>query len=225
MLGTAKDDPLTRAEEGELVRHFVNDWHWGGAVLQPFDLPSDRLHLLEVDLKSLGVEGDIDLLAVSPNNPSRAIAVQFKLVKVRAKAFESQEPNKLQEIEKLVLQTNRVARLGFWRSYACVLVLVDSYPGDVENLYGGLTSELNSVLESALRIRYLHKAAGFVQVNIVQGFDQPPLTTGEIFSHVRKISTAQQQRPDITAWVADCVRQRGEDQRARFGSGLASFLG
>lgn len=207
MIGTNEQDSLSSAQELELIRHLVSDWHWGSAVLSAFALPTNTRHFLEVDLKGLGAEGDIDLLSFSHDDPTHAVAIQFKVAKISAKTFASLKPNKLQEISKLNRQTTLLAELGFWRTYSCVIVLIDSR-SQTDNgfLYGGLTPDLISVLEVAMTQQGLHNATGFVQVNLVQPPNQAPLTTGDISSHLRRTSTPQTQPKALTDWLAKLVR-------------------
>lgn len=95
MIGSDPSDSIADAQEQELIRHLIRDWHWGRPVVSMFCADSASLLLPELPLSGLGREGDLDLLCVTPASPDRAIAVQFKLAKVRQSTYYTLQPNKL----------------------------------------------------------------------------------------------------------------------------------
>ncbi len=202
MIGTQSSDSVADANEIELVRHLIQDWHWGEPVIRMFGAPKDAKYVPEIQLSELGREGDIDLLCASKSEPQSAVAVQFKIAKIRETTYQSLRPNKLDELPKLIQQTNMLVELGFSRVFACLVVLIDSRvtPGE-QIVVGGLTEELRSALDARISLRDLHERAGFLQTHLVQAPDSAPLTTGEISSHMVRVATAGRQTDSLTNWV------------------------
>ena len=202
MIGAQPSDSVADANEIELVRHLIQDWHWGSPVMTTFGAPKDAKYVPEVQLSEFGMEGDIDLLCTSQSQPQNAVAIQFKIAKIRQRTYLSLKPNKLDELQKLFRQTNALIDLGFSRVFACLVVLIDSrVTPDGQTVVGGLTDVLRSALDGRISLEGLHERAGFLQTHIVQAPDSAPLTTGEIFSHMVREATSILQPVSLTNWV------------------------
>lgn len=203
MIGNQPSDSVADAEEIELVRHLIRDWHWGEPIVRMFGAPEDAKYVPEVPLSSFGKKGDIDLLCASKSQPQSAIAVQFKVAKIRSRTYESLQPNKLQELQKLIRQTNLLVDLGFSRVFACLVVLIDSRATpEGQVVVGGLTEDLRSALDARISLEGLHERAGFLQIHLVQVPEAAPLTTGEISVQMVRGASCIQQAASLTSWVA-----------------------
>jgi hypothetical protein len=206
MLGDTPADSLADAEEKELVRHLIHDWHWGSAVMSMFDCVPGSKFLPEVPLASLGNSGDLDLLCASPSTSNEAVAVQFKVAKVRESTYYTLQPGKFQELPKLYRQTNELVQLGFNRVFACLIVLIDGRTTPPEQpVVGGLTGELRSDIDRRITLSGLSPQAGFLRVDLVQAPQAAPLTTGEIACHLLRPPSRQAQNETLTEWVAHHV--------------------
>jgi len=202
MIGAHSSDSVADATELELVRHLIQDWHWGSPVINMFGAPKDTRYIPEVQLSEFGKEGDIDLLCASRSHPQSAVAVQFKIAKIRGRTYQSLKPNKLDELRKLFKQTNILVELGFSRVFACLVILIDSRATpEGQNIVGGLTEELRSALDARISLEGLHLDAGYLQTHLVQVPDSAPLTTGEISSHMMRMATSIHQPASLTDWV------------------------
>lgn len=200
---------LANIPEGELVHFLLEDSHWRQRLVGLYGIPGDARHYPEVQLDSLGMQGDIDILLVAPGHPEFATAIQVKRVKVTNATFVSGKPNKLGELEKLKRQTNLLVDLGFAQVFCFVVVVVDSR---IQNggtyRFDGLTPELRKTIEDSLSTEGLDKRVGLVHYEIVQPMDDIPLSTGTFFAKaLRMPEVAPQPRP-ITTWVAQVVEQR-----------------
>lgn len=206
MLGSTPAHSLADVEEKELVRHLAQDWHWGSPVMSMFDFIQGSQRIPEVALASLGASGDIDLLCASPSAPQEAVAIQFKVAKVREITYDTLQTGKLGELRKLYQQTNGLVELGFHRTYACLVVLIDGRnTPDGKPVVGGLTEDLRAEIDRRITLSGLNPMAGFVRVDLVQDPNAAPLTTGEIGCHLLRPPTHQAQNDTVTQWVATCL--------------------
>lgn len=203
MLGKTPAASIADLEEKELVRHLIQDWHWGSPIITMLGCTSGSQYLPEVDLGALGCEGDIDLLCASPTAPHEAVAVSFKVAKVVEDTYYTIRPGKLNKLPKLYRQTNTLVQLGFNRVYACLVVLIDgrSTPEN-QTVIGGLTEELRTEIDSRVSLSDLSHMAGLLRVDLVQDPASAPLTNGEIGCRLLRMPSRQQQSDSLTEWVA-----------------------
>lgn len=212
MIGDQSSDSVADVDEIELVKHLIQDWHWGEPVVRMFGAPNDAKYIREVKLSEFDKEkkGDMDLLCASISQPESAVAIQFKVAKIRQRTYQTFTPNKLGKLQKLIRQTNTLIELGFSRVYACLVVLIDSRATPEEQIVvGGLTEELRSALNERISLEGLHERAGFLQTHLVQAPESAPLTTGEISSHMVRFAVSGQQ----AAWLTNWVKQRASADR------------
>jgi hypothetical protein len=118
-------ESIADVPEGALVRRLLADDHWVGRVFGLDGIPRDARLFPEELLTGIG-EGDIDVLAVVPNFPEFATAIQIKRVKVSNSTFVTGASNGLRALTELIEQTNRLVRLGFSQVFAFWFVVVDS---------------------------------------------------------------------------------------------------
>lgn len=200
---------LAAIPEGQLVQSLLAAPHWRQWLLGLHGIPFGIRSYPEVQLASLGKQGDIDILLVEPGKPASAIAIQVKRVKVTESTFANGKPNKLDAIDQLKMQTNLLVGLGFSQVLAYVIVVVDSRIRNVGDFcFDGLTPELHRTIESALSAEGLAEQAGLVRFEIVQPMDFAPLTTGSHFTRSIRMPTSQVQPQSLTEWVARLVQER-----------------
>ena len=200
---------LAAIPEGELVRSLLAAPHWREWLLGLHGIPGAIRPYPEVQLASLGKQGDIDILLVEPGRPASAIAIQVKRAKVTESTFANGKPNKLDAIDELKKQTNLLVELGFSQVLAYVIVVVDSRTRNIDDFrFDGLTPELHKTIESALSTEGLAEQAGLVRFEIVQPMDFAPLTTGSNFIRSIRMPKAQVQPQSLTEWITKLVRER-----------------
>ena len=72
-------------------------------------------------------QSDVDVLLCDTANPGEAVAYEVKRIKFGMRALrEGGKPNKLRELSKAVEQANRLAKVGFWKVFLYIIVVVDS---------------------------------------------------------------------------------------------------
>ncbi len=207
MIGASPEDSLGQADEPELIRYLLRDWHWGEPVLRAVGISPGAVSKLEVMLTDFGRDDDLDLLSARAEKLNEATAVQFKLAKVSAATYYTLMPNKLAELPKLFRQTNPLIELGFHRVVACLVVLIDARATpDGQLVFGGLTETLGPEINTRIKLEGLHAAAGFVRIDFVQDAGAAPLTNGEINCSILRPATRRQQTTRITEWVENVLK-------------------
>ncbi|MCX7073040.1 MAG: hypothetical protein NTW01_18810 [Gammaproteobacteria bacterium] len=222
-IGLSDCDLVTAAEEQELVRHLVADWHWGEPVRRLFGAPSDAKYLAEVSRKEFGGhDGDIDLVCLSESQPDNTIIVEFKVAKLRRAHDANARPNKLDKLEHLIQQANARFDHGFSSIFACLLLLIDGNPNDTKSeIHGGMTPEQHETVRQKLggfgllsptcdarsieaqgfqRTGGLDHRIGFIRIDLVQLYGAAPLTDGQIRAEILRPASRQQQSAFITEW-------------------------
>ena len=200
-------DSIADIEEKDLIRHFAADEHWRQRLLGLYGIPDDVVLYPEVPLEGLqDLEGDIDLLLVSPGRPEFSTAIQAKRVKVSGSSFATDAPNKLPELRKLKHQANPLARVGFWQVYCFVLVAVDSRSNNAGAFsYAGLTPSLRAKINDAISLESLTDRVGLVHFEFVQPIDDRPLGAGTYFVRPKRMAQTRAQPADVTAWVKQAI--------------------
>src|SRR5215469_16581908 len=86
------------------------------------------------------IQSDVDVLLCDPAKPEEAVAYEIKRVKFGMRALrEGGKPNKLGELKKAVKQVNQLAKVGFWKVFLYIIVVVDSREQNSgETTYQGL---------------------------------------------------------------------------------------
>jgi len=196
-------ESLASVSESDLIRRLLADPHWSERILRLHGIPGDVKYYPEVPLSGLAARGDVDILAVDPENPHLATAIQAKRVRVSARSFEPDgRPNKLSEIPKQNRQTSLLVDLGFWQVFSFVFVVVDSR---VRNLGGfgfeGLTQSLRRQIDAGVSTEGLHQSAGCIVYELTQPQEDHPLSTGTFFGRISRMPTTQPQSAAVTRWV------------------------
>ncbi len=200
---------LAELEEGPLVNAILADRDYRWRFLAIPGLPENPEVLTELDLRKLGVSGDIDLLAVNREIPEHAAAIQVKRIKVTSSTFQSGKPNKLAALNELYRQTNLLVELGFAQVLSYAIVVVDSRAQNAGSLiYNGLTESLKTTINDALTGEGLHSVAGLTKFEIVQSMDDRPLGAGTFAGLPIRPPGFQTQSAKVTKWVIEMLEER-----------------
>lgn len=208
MVGSLVHNSLAAIPERCLVRCLLDDPVWRSRLLGLQSIADEAEAYPEVPLSGLKRVGDIDILAVAPNRPEHATAIQVKRVKVSEQTFQTRRPNRLLAVNELKRQTNLLVDLGFAQVLAFAIVVVDSRAQNRGTYsFDGLEPELRSTIDSYLNVAGLDAAAGFMQYELVQSMDDRPLGTGTFAARLHRLPMVQQQPSEVTAWVKDVMAQ------------------
>ena len=198
-------ESIANVHEGALVRRLLAGAHWVSRVFGLYGIPHGARLFPEESLAGLG-QGDVDVLAVVPNYPEFATAIQIKRVKVSSSTFVTGAPNGLRALAELIEQSNRLVRLAFSQVFAFSFIVVDSRAENGDAIsYSGLTPSLRSVINSATDLGALLPTAGFVQYEFIQPMDSPPLGEGAYFCRPLRPAQTVAQAPAVTKWVANVL--------------------
>jgi hypothetical protein len=187
--------------EAELVERVVRDRHWRRTLLNLKGIPENGDAFLRVPLGRLAprAQGDVDLLLVSPTQPSDAVAVEIKRFKVELAGVRAGLANKLNEFKKGVAQANRLAELGFAQVYLWVIVVADTREQNAGRyIYDGLTSELRSSVAAAISTSRLRPEVGLMHLEFVQPMDRTPFELGTYGGHLVSPATARPENEAVS---------------------------
>ena len=204
---TLTAESIASIPEGALVKRLLADEHWSERIFDRDGIPRNAHRYPEVLLTGLGL-GDIDVLAIEPDNLDFATAIQIKRIKVSRSTFGGKAPNGLVALTELIDQTNRLVRLRFAQVFAFSFVVVDSRgANDGQVSYRGLTPAIRSLIEKATNLDRLLPEAGFVQYEFIQPMESPPLHVGAFFSRTLRSPQRAIQDPLVTRWLAQTLPQ------------------
>jgi hypothetical protein len=195
-------------DESELVKTLMAHDHWRERTISLHGIPDGAEPYLEVLLTGLPNDphGDIDILLVPPGLSWQAVAMQVKRIKVQAATFQTEIPNKLQELARGAGQAKLLADIGFSQVYYFVCVVVDSRANnDGRNTFEGLTPALDSKINNAISSLELDQRVGLVHCEFVQPMDHQPLTVGTSHTHLIRPPLRTVQPQAVTDWVATVV--------------------
>lgn len=169
-----------------------------------FGLPRNPAYKTRVLLNDApgGFRSDIDVLLCDPKEPRETAAFEVKRIKFGLSAFRadgSVVPNKLREVEKAIAQANRLAKIGFWKVFLYIIVVVDSRGRNAGRVtYAGLSAREKSMLELYLRMDKLQLRVGFNLLDFTQPMDGVPLIVGSHGMHIRRMPQAEKQSAALT---------------------------
>lgn len=199
-------DSITDIPEDQLVDRLLSDPLWRSEYFELAGMPRGMAQRQRVLLNTApgNFRGDIDVLLCAPDHPEQAVAYQMKRIKFGINQLRNQTPGKLQEYKKVVQQANLLSQMGFWQVYAYVIVVVDAREQNRgKNSYSGLSSELRSLVASAISTHSLNARVGLATLDFTQPMDYPPLSVGTHGLNLRRLSTPAAQNHDLTKWVAE----------------------
>lgn len=199
--------------EHDLVALLFDDLRTFHSVAIPPQAPWPAHVRLRVCPPSLGLDpaafGDADALLVPHGGVHLTRAVEYKRVLIPAHAFETLQPNKLQELSKGVAQANRLACAGFAVVWLCVLVVVDSR--ELTRPTGGYLAASGRMMETvynALPIGDLVLSVGVVVYELTQCFDRPLTQSGMLGGRILQMAAQNSQPPELTAGIARFIASR-----------------
>jgi len=190
--------------EHELVDALLADSSSRSSFAAIHGMPRSPVALKRVLLRDApgNFVGDIDILLFNQSEPERAVAIEVKRIKVGPKAFLTNKPNKLSEIQKAKEQANYLAQVGFAQVYLYLIIVIDSRANNAgEVTYRGMTTQLRATVDDAISEHGLVTRAGFVVLDFIQPMDHPPLTTGSAGGNLKRLATEVSQDPEITRWI------------------------
>ena len=156
--------------------------------------------------------GDIDMLICPGNRPDIAIALQCKPVVVKALNEEDDDdPRKLPKLMDLVIQANEQRnKLGFYRNYLVVLILVDGRKKITHNtLFRGTNPETFQKIYKFPDKEKVHKDVGIIFIEIAhpagKHYDQQAVVDICFDREAVRLN----QIPRLTNRIEDLMRQKG----------------
>jgi hypothetical protein len=113
--------------------------------------------------------GDIDFLMLDGGNPSRALCVEFKKVKVRVDPHGNERVNNLSGFETLIKQGNRRQSQGFRKTFICAIAVIDAHEFRTPNvLIRGMESQDAQAFYDLGGIEGIHDDVGILLIEIPQ---------------------------------------------------------
>jgi hypothetical protein len=205
-------DLATDLKEPELVKWLMADFGVRALILEALSLSAAAESYTEVRSPFIAdpnrKPGDIDLLACEVSRPDQAVVVECKRVKVRA-AGGSERINRLEALSGADAQARELYRLGFSRTYLCVIAVVDGRGNDDQNFLFRGTSDTNykRIIEFAWGVT-LPEEVGLLYVEIVQPVQRAIAEAGMVCAAVPKAAKPRVQPEHLTACVDNYVRER-----------------
>jgi hypothetical protein len=200
------EQSITATVESDLIDVVFARDTWRLVMGLPPLASGDWPHRLRVPLpadKTTGkTTGDVDILAMPPWMPDKAIAAEAKLVRVGADAFYTIEPNGLANWQQGIKQANRLAALGFHGVYIYMFVLVDSRANNKgEWTYKDTTPRLDERISDAMHLDQIDNRVGVVENRFVQPVDRTAFEFGTAQSSILRMATPLSQSDKLTEWV------------------------
>lgn len=199
-------DSIADIPEDQLVERLLSDPLWSTEYFELAGMPRGMANRQRVLLNTApgNFRGDIDALLCDPNHPEFAVAYQVKRIKFGINQLRNRTPSKLEEYKKAAQQANLLAKMGFWQVYAYVVVVVDAREQNSgKNTYAGLSSELRSLVASAISTHPLDGRVGLATLDFTQPMDYAPFTVGTHGLSLSRLSTPAVQSQNLTKWVGE----------------------
>ncbi len=158
--------------------------------------------------KSIRPEGgDIDFVMPEGDNPSKAVCVEFKKVKVQIDDDGRERVNNLSKLKQLIQQGNKRRSQGFYKSYICAVALIDSHQYKSPNvLVRGMEGKDIKKFYNLDSIGGVHNDVGIILAEIAQ-------PTGKSFNEMfgfgvckLKDAVILEQRPRLTEDVQELFK-------------------
>jgi hypothetical protein len=197
---------IAEIPEDELVERLLSDPLWPHEMFKLHGLPREGQFKQRVLLNTAPGEfkTDADVILCDPHSPHEAVAYEIKRIKFGVSALRpGGKPNKLHEFQKAVQQANRLAKIGFWKVYLYVIVVVDAREQNAGKItYQGLSSQLKSMVASVISLEKLQSRIGFGQLDFTQPMDYAPFTVGTHGLNLHRLASPANQPAELTKWVA-----------------------
>lgn len=147
--------------------------------------------------------GDIDFLACDLDRPDRAVAIEYKKVKVR-NSGDAENINRLDALGGADLQARELFKLGFLRTYLGVLVVVDGRANEENNfLFRGVSNVgYRRIIEFAGGVT-LAEDVGIIYTEIVQPVRRSAMDAAVFSVAVAKEAKPRHQAERVTTLMAN----------------------
>jgi hypothetical protein len=195
--------------ESKFVERLLSDPVWAMGMFELYGNPQGALKKVRVPLPK-GFHGDADIILFSPEHPDQAVAIEVKRIKFGISALRpGGKPNKLHEYEKAIEQANRLYKVGFWKVYLYVIIVVDAREQNASKLnseklvFDGLSMRLRNLVASVVNTNGLNANVGLCELNFTQTMDCEPFVVGTQGLHLIRRSTEQTQAQEFTKWVSE----------------------
>lgn len=153
--------------------------------------------------------GDIDLLIIENGDPSRAIAIEFKKVKIRVDSEGEQRVNNLGGLSKLINQGNQRRSQGFYKSFICAIAVIDSAEFKTPNVIVKRTnSEPTERLYNLDSAEGIHPDVGIILIEVPQPTGASYRTLSGFGVCLLRLGTPQDQPSRITNDIYSLLRKR-----------------
>ena len=187
----------TREVEKRLVRWLFNFNISRQLILPALDLATNTPAQFEITHPFS--EREFDVLVCNPIKPQYAVAIECKRVKIKAESFEHNDVTKLEGVGKGVKQANELLKVGFYRTFLAVIIVVD---GRGRTDYGmhtrGVTTQQFEKIYDFPRRDSLHNDVGVLFIEVIQTTDAPLSKTGCVAVGLDKKAIQQDQSASIT---------------------------
>lgn len=201
--------------EGALVEWLINNPHVRELLSRELHVDSATRMLPAVSDAALRQgrtrPGDIDLVVMDPANPRRAIAVEFKRVKVEATGTHTDRVTKLVAAGKGISQANALRELGFAQTYLGILISTDGGKRTNENLlFRGPTPKSMGMIIDFDGLDGLHRDIGVLYVLIVQPNGHDLQVAGSVGVCVDRRAAEVEQRAEVSSRLREMLGRPGE---------------
>ena len=153
-----------------------------------------------------GAFGDVDALLIPEGAPEQTRVVQFKRVKIKQASFQTERPNKLQELQGLAKQANDLAKAGFAYVWAIILVVTDSRERNRgASSFLGATSRLLNQVHAAIGLNDFAPCVGVYVTEIAQSMDKSVTEWSSMGGHIVRFAMGQTQPIGLTEAIRRLV--------------------
>lgn len=203
---------LADTPEDAIAQRWLTDAMMRSLFFQVAAIPDDVVAFTQVVEPLLdhrhGSPGDVDLLLVRPEDPSRAVAIECKRVKVVAQSTEHDNVNRVKGLRRGAHQANGLREKGFHRVWLAVLIVVDGRGRTAHNLAcrGPTWDTVARVCDFDGRDR-LHEDIGVVVLELGQPNGKAIDRAGQVSVSVLNPARERTQTAEMTNRVGRLLRE------------------
>ena len=117
--------------------------------------------------------GDIDFICLQDNNHFQAVCIEFKKVKIRIDANGDERINHLGGLETLIQQGNLRRSQGFFKTYICVVSLIDNHLYKTPNIFTRRKSGRYNCTYNIDEMQGINNEVGIILIEITQPTGKP----------------------------------------------------
>lgn len=200
--------------ERELVGRIMNDVRLAEMLFDTLGLPPGTVGAREVVQPFLtsrdAKPGDIDLLLCAPNFPHRAVAIEWKRIKVRQGGGGRQRVNGESGLGRAIPQVNGLRQLAFCQTYlGIVVVCTDLSDRKLNFVFRGLGEREFADVVRLVDGLPLDPAVGVLYVELAQPSPDSVAKAGVVSMGVLRPANPVEQASDLTATIRNWCALRG----------------